>query len=188
MNVQSSHPPVFLAGDKIDLCPVRSEDAPLYARWINDEETANFLLWHKPITLEKEKAFLEEMVNADPAKTVHCAIWQKNPKVLIGNTSLMDIDPRHHFATLGIFIGKPYWNAGFGTEAMRMLVRYGFDSLNLHKIILYHWDFNHRAHRAYTKVGFQEVGRLRRHRYIGGQWRDEVIMDLLREDFRKNEE
>ena len=188
MKIQSLYPPVFLSGEKVDLCPLRVEDAPRYQEWINDKETAEFLFSHKPITLEKEKSLLETMVNTDPGKNVHCGIWRKESRELIGNTSLVNIEDRHRFATLGIFLGKPYWNAGFGTEAMRMLVRYGFDSLNLRKIVLHHWDFNHRGHRAYVKVGFREAGRLHEHRYIAGQWRDEVIMELMREDFRMGEE
>ena len=183
MNVPME-PAVFLEGSAINLCIVRRMDAPQYMQWLNDAETASFLSAHLPVTMEKELEFLDSMLNSDPAKNIILGIWHKETERLIGNIGLHNIHPRDHHAMMGIFIGcKELWGKGLGREAMILLLRYCFDTLNLQKVWLEHWDHNQRGHRAYVAAGFKEVGRLRRHRFVSGAWRDQVVMDILREEF-----
>ncbi len=177
-------PMPFLKGKRVTLCPVRMQDAEQYARWLNDRETADLLMYHVPITVEREKSVLEEM-SADPGeKQVHLAIWLNAPQRLIGNTSLFQINPRDLHAQTGIFIGdKSCWNKGLGTEAMRLLLEYGFTSRNLRKVMLSCFGHNLRAKAAYEKLGFQEVGRYKEHRFVQGEYVDMILMEVFRERF-----
>lgn len=87
-------------------------------------------------------------------------------------------------ALFGISIYDPQdWGKKFGREAARLLVKYAFNVLNLNRIELEVLDNNERALRCYHAVGFREVGRKRKSRYTNGEFRDEVIMDLLREEW-----
>ena len=86
---------------------------------------------------------------------------------------------------LGIAIGeKEYWGQGYGTEATRLLVDYGFNLLNLNSIMLGAFVFNERAIACYKKVGFKEIGWRRQARIIGGQKYDVLLMDILAEEFQ----
>jgi RimJ/RimL family protein N-acetyltransferase len=97
---------------------------------------------------------------------------------------LFNIDLVNRSAMLGIVIGeKAYWGKGYGQEALRLLLDYGFNLLNLHSIMLGVFAFNQRAIAAYRRVGFKEIGRRRQNRMIAGKWYDAVLMDMLDSEF-----
>jgi RimJ/RimL family protein N-acetyltransferase len=78
---------------------------------------------------------------------------------------------------------KNYWNQGYGQEATRLLLDYGFNLLNLNSIMLGVFSFNQRAIKAYRRVGFREIGLRRQARIINGQKYDVLEMDILAEEF-----
>jgi RimJ/RimL family protein N-acetyltransferase len=83
-----------------------------------------------------------------------------------------------------MFIGdEKHRNDGYGTEALKLAVGFGFDVLNLNNIELKVYDFNERAAKSYLKVGFKEYGRRRQAYYLNGEYHDVICMDILREDF-----
>jgi RimJ/RimL family protein N-acetyltransferase len=85
---------------------------------------------------------------------------------------------------VGIFIGeKSYWNRGYGEEALRLLMDYAFNLLNLNNLMLNVYAFNSRAINCYKKIGFKEVGRRRQARRIQGKSYDIIYMDILAEEF-----
>lgn len=177
-------PVTFLAGERISLCPLRREDAYQYTVWLNDEEVSQFLLMHLPLTVEAELEILDRMLTQKVDEGLVLGIWLGKPRKLIGGVGLHEIHQRDRHAELGVFIGeKEQWGKGLGPEAMRLLTRYGFETLNLRKILLRHYNHNNRGRAAYEKLGFQEVGRLKEHRWIAGAWRDEIVMELFKEAF-----
>ncbi len=97
----------------------------------------------------------------------------------IGGCGLRFLNLRNRSANLGIWIGKPHWNHGYGTDAVRTLCRFAFRHLNLHRIDLHVYATNPRAIRSYEKVGFQQEGTLREAQFVGGQHVDEYVMGLL---------
>ena len=176
--------PVFIAGERLFLSPIRVVDSPRYVDWLNDPEIADNLLVLRPLTLLKEEGMIERMSKADPTESIVVGIWQKEPQRLIGGLGLHDVSQRHQFAEIGVFIGeKNLWGQGYGPEAMRLLISYAFNTMNLRKITICYFERNTRAGRVYTKIGFKECGRYRAHRFIDGKWWDEVIMELFRENF-----
>lgn len=90
-------------------------------------------------------------------------------------------------ATLGIFIeDKEYLSKGYGTEAIRLLLDYGFNYMNLHSIKLHLMSFNERALKCYKKCGFKETGRIRENRFINGKYYDTIAMDILESEFSES--
>lgn len=73
---------------------------------------------------------------------------------------------------------------GYGREAVRLLVAYGFRYLNLYSIRLWVHGFNERARRAYLAAGFREAGRLRGATLFDGQRYDRILMEITRDDVR----
>ena len=100
----------------------------------------------------------------------------------IGGCDLGPRYPRVRSAILGIWIGKPFWGQGYGTDAVRTLSRFGFQEMNLQRIRLMVREGNPRAKAAYEKVGFKEEGRLRRATFVEGKYEDMIEMGLLAED------
>ena len=76
---------------------------------------------------------------------------------------------------MGLFIGdKSCWNKGYGTEVMRLLLRSGFETLNLNRIFLRVDEANKGGIRAYEKAGFVHEGRLRQAVFRDGEYRDDA--------------
>ena len=104
---------------------------------------------------------------------------------LIGNIGLMDIDHINRKAEVGLFIGEPENRSmGYGTEALRLILKYGFETLNLHNIMLHVHSDNQRAIACYNKVGFHEFGCRREAIYKNGSYFDLVHMEILDIDYR----
>ena len=173
-----------LLGDRIYLSPRRIEDAEKFAEWMNDFEVTDYTGRSGQImSLQGEKKYLEG--NPNPEATFSIITLEDDK--LIGTVGLERIDHIHRTATLGIFIGdKEYLSKGYGTEAIRLLLDYGFNYMNLHSIKLDLLSFNKRALKCYKKCGFRENGRIRENRFINGNYYDTISMDILENEFTES--
>jgi RimJ/RimL family protein N-acetyltransferase len=173
-----------ISGEKCFLSPVSSEDGELWARWVNDLEVALPLGGeaHTVYPLERMRAEAQEAVQrGDPVFTI---VDQESGQPL-GRILLFNLDSVNRSAMLGIFIGeKDFWKRGYGAEALRLILDYGFNLLNLHSIMLGVFAFNERAIRSYHKAGFREIGRRREARIVAGKAYDVVFLDILEDEFR----
>ena len=138
-----------LVGERIYLSPINTEDVEIFTEWLSDFETTDYLgRSGELITLEKEKKYLEEISNSEAAFVI---VTLKEDK-MIGIIHLERINAINRTATLGIFIGdKEYRSKGYGTEAIRLILDYGFNYLNLNNIKLDLMEFNERALKCYKK-------------------------------------
>lgn len=170
-----------LVGDRIYLSPRNPEDYEKFAEWLNDFETSDYTGYSaKLMSLPGEKEFLEQ--NNNPEATFSIITLDENK--LIGSVALENFDYINRTATLGIFIGdKDYRSQGYGTEAIRLVLEYGFKYKNLHNINLDLMAFNERALRCYIKCGFKEYGRRRNCKFINGKYYDQISMDILENEF-----
>jgi len=171
-----------LVGEMVYLSPISIEDVPTYCEWLNDLEVAgNLVIYHQQLVIAREKAILEDMMKND-AKMF--AIVDSATDKLIGNGSIFNINQRNNKADLGIFIGdKTYWNKGYGSDAVKLLLDFGFSILNLNNIMLEVFSYNERAIAAYKKAGFKTIGARRQAVQYAGQKYDEIYMDILAEEF-----
>lgn len=179
--------PVYnIIGETVALGPgSREEQIELFYR--GDNDFAITILAGDPLIPRQREAF-EAYYDRDAKEShpnwVGFLIYELSSGVPIGGISLRDIDLTIGIAELGISIGrKDYWGRGFGTEAITLLLDYGFTILGLHNVLLTTHAFNERALRSYRKVGFREIGRRREAMRIGDQRYDIVYMDLLRAEF-----
>lgn len=173
-----------IVGQKVALCPIEEKEIPLFQRWINDLIVSRYLSRPDIInTFEDEKKWFKKAVKSNDAATFSVVV--KRGGKTIGNTSLMKIDKVNGNAELGIMIGdKKYWGRGYGTEATKLMLDFGFNILRLHQIYLKVVAFNKRALKAYRKAGFKLVGRLRESRFFSGEYHDEYLMDVLDREFK----
>ena len=173
-----------LLGDNLYLSPINIEDAEKFVEWMNDFETTDYIgRSDQIITIEEEKKFLEEKSKEEATFEI---IRLKDDK-LIGIIELNQINHLKRKATLGIFIGeKDGRNKGYGTEAIKLILEYGFRYLNLNNIKLDLLEFNQRAYKCYQKCGFKEYGRRRKSNFINGKYYDTIEMDILEEEFKGN--
>lgn len=171
-----------LIGDRIYLSPRGIEDVQKYTEWMNDFNTTDYIARSAQIVnLESERKYLEKTSNEYGFFSI---VTLDNNK-LIGTISIENIDYLNRTAVLGIFIGDvEYRGNGYGTEAIQLILDYGFNYLNLNNIRLDLLEFNERALACYTKCGFKEYGRRRKCAFINGTYYDIISMDILSEEFK----
>ncbi len=103
---------------------------------------------------------------------------------LVGQCTLFRTDVRNRYGTIGIVIPAPRnRQRGYGTDALRILVNYGFKELNLHRLEIEVFAFNESAIRVYEKVGFKREVVKRQAVYRDGQYSDSLIMSILRQEW-----
>ena len=170
-----------LVGERIYLSPRSIEDLEKYTEWMNNFEVTDYTgRSHQIMTIEAEKRYLEENINEEAV----FAIVDIEKDKLIGSIGLHKVNHFKRTATLGIFIGdKDYRNKGYGTEAIKLILDYGFNYLNLNNINLDLLEFNERAFACYKKCGFKEYGRRRKSEFVDGKYYDRISMDILEEEF-----
>lgn len=185
--VQREQPPLNIAGERTALGPLSRELIPLYQRWFNSFELLRTLDRQlKPVSRDQVETWFDARTSGVQIGTVvvftiyECGTWRP-----IGNTALDNINLRDRTAEFGIFIGESELQGrGYGTEATRLMLDYGFTGLGLQNIMLRVWEYNTAGIRAYEKAGFREFGRRTRAHMLNGNWWDDIYMECLAEDFQ----
>ncbi|MCX7882683.1 MAG: GNAT family N-acetyltransferase [Brevinematales bacterium] len=170
----------LLEGTKVVLGPLTPDDAPIFTFWMNDLATTISLGATQQVWTETaEREFLQNMAK----NGYHFGIRRKDTMKLIGSCSFKNIHWQRQCAEIGILIGdKSERYQGYGTEAVQLLVEYGFRVLGLRNIMLSVYDFNKSALRCYEKAGFKKIGRRRNVIFLDGKYYDEILMDILPEE------
>jgi RimJ/RimL family protein N-acetyltransferase len=163
------------------------KDAECMARWNRNSEYQQLLdsgpsnLW----TVQQIREWIEKNYNDLYAFSIHTLADDR----IIGNVDLNGIQWTAGDAWVGIGIGEPeLWGKGYGREAMQLILRFGFEQLNLKRISLTVFEYNQRAYHSYLKLGFREEGRLRQWMQRGGERYDMIYMGILREEWESAKE
>ena len=172
-----------LIGDNIYLSPISLDDVEEYAEMVNDIKVSvglGYLSYTNIIDFESEKEFL---ISVKKEKMFAVRLLENDE--LLGNVGFKSVGEIHRTAEMGIMLGNPkYQRKGYGMEAINLLLDYGFSFLNLRNISLNVSEYNEVAYNLYKKIGFKEVGRLRKAVEIMGKTYDIIIMDMLKEEFQ----
>ena len=133
-----------------------------------------------------EEKWFDKHLAMDPneAEVLAIEILVGKDWVHIGNTGLHEIEPVHLAAEFGIFIGeKQYWNQGFGRKATLLMLKHGFEDLNLNRIYLYVYENNPRGITAYEAAGFKREGVMREAIYKNGSYINVILMSVLHSEW-----
>jgi RimJ/RimL family protein N-acetyltransferase len=170
----------LLAGERVRLRGVREDEVATLARWEMDAGRSVTLMDR---VAPQSEAAAKEMIakwSANEGDTLGFAIETLAGRaVLVGHVSVFSMRAKNRHATIGIAIGREHIGRGYGTDAMRVIVGYGFRELGLHRIELSVAEFNQAGIRAYEKAGFTVEGRRRESVLHDGRWYDHVLMSIL---------
>ena len=189
----------MIFSDRIRLRALERSDIPRFVAWFNDPEVIAGLPRVYPVSQADEEIWFDAMLKRPEAEhpmMIEVRVAGERPPqavsfppgvmpldvdwVPIGNCGFHAIDWRNRSVELGIAIGeKRFWNQGYGSEAMRLLVKFGFETLNLHRIWLRVLANNLRAIHSYEKVGFVHEGRMREAEFKNGSYADTLLMSIL---------
>lgn len=182
----------MIIGDQIRFRAIEKDDLPNFVKWLNDPEVKQGLSMIMPLSLAEEEKWFEELLKKSLYEKPLAIEIQPDPQVdewiFVGNCGLFGIDWQNQFAEIGIHIGeKGYWNQGFGTKAIRLILKHGFDNLNLHRLWLRVFENNPRAIRSYEKAGFTLEGKFRQAQYLDGKYVDVIIMSMLKSEWQEQQ-
>ena len=174
----------LLRGSSITLRALDPADLPVLAQWWSDPATS--LLQSNTVRPRPagaaEALFSTWSENKDPG-SVGFSIASTADGRLLGHLTLHGAVLPERAATLAIMIGPQFTGQGFGTDAVRTAVRYGFEQMGLNRLELRTLAVNARARAAYAKAGFVHEGQLRQSAYLAGAFHDQVVMGMLRQDW-----
>lgn len=176
----------LLTGQLVRLAAIDAEkDAEAFARWELESEYMRQLDSgpHRPHSVKRIKEGIEKEQNEDP-NTLAFSVLTLADDNLIGFVAFDGINWQHGDTFVAIGIGNPAFRGnGYGTDAMRVMLRYGFMELNLARVQLNTFSYNERAIKSYLRVGFVVEGQQRGMLLRDGQRWDFVYMSVLRDEW-----
>lgn len=181
--------PVTLRTERLVLRPFTLSDAPDVQHLAGEYDIASTTSIPHPYPDGVADEWIRShRKNLQEAKAVNLAIIKHDDNALIGSIGLLNIKLRGQQAELGCWIGKPYWKAGFATEATRAVIRYGFETLGLNRISGCHMTRNPASGRIFEKLGMKKEGILRQATRKWGKFEDIAVYGLLRSEFMEHNE
>lgn len=176
--------------ERIRLSSISNNDLPQLATWLSDfglQRLVNpgmSIPFNVDDLLNPEGWFQTDLKNE---KSRVFAIRTREDSVFIGTCAIVSINTFTHCAEIGINLANPdYRGKGYGGEVMSLLMRYGFEQLNLNRLNLRVMSFNTRAIRLYERLGFQHEVHEREVLFHDGKYFDQILMGILRSEWQEN--
>lgn len=183
-----AHKPT-LTGSRIQLRPFNDQAIEAMLQILQEPEV---LVKTGSVSSSDQKQDLDqEAVRAwysrrnDKKNRLDLAIYIPETDQYVGEVVFNEYDARNKSVNYRIAIGQGGRNRGYGTEATKLMVDYGFEQLGLNRIELEVLDFNARARHVYTSCGFVAEGRRRQAYLLDGQYHDAVLKSVLRSDWEE---
>lgn len=173
-----------IATQRLILRPFTLADAADVQRLANDPAVASTTL-HIPHPYPDGAA--EAWINTHQERWesglgIVCAITLRATSKLLGTISVLGISRDHLRGEMGYWLGAPYWNQGYTSEAAAALIRYCFDAMGLHRIQATHMVRNPASGRVMAKAGMRLEGTMRHYFRKAGRWEDVRLYAILSED------
>lgn len=170
-----------LIGEKVVLREYRQEDLSALRAWVNDTETTKYLggTYRRVQSWEETEEWLSRRLSGDAGGEGY-VIADKETMKYLGQIDLMMIDPIARKAEMAIVLSPAHQGKGYAKEAVRLLVNYAFQTMNLHKVHLKCAEKNERAVSLYKNAGFETEGVLRDDLFIDGEYQNTLIMSIIR--------
>ena len=170
--------------ERLTLCEQDEKYIPQMVALANEKEVSKMLSsMPYPYYAKDARGWIETAAKKYAEKTlISFAITNKQSGDYMGNIDLM-LSPEHNHATLGYWLGKPYWGKGVMSEAARAVMVYGFDTLKLRRLAAHHFHINPASGRVMEKAGMKLEGIRKAHFKKGENYLDIHDWGILREEF-----
>lgn len=151
----------------------------------SDPNYLQYYPWHNR-TINDAQAFVQKLIfwqREKPRLKFQLAVVLAEHDQLIGSCGVRMKQANSHQAELGYEIDPAYWGQGYATEAARKMLAFGFGELRLHRIWATCLLENVASARVLGKLGLQQEGRLREHRWMKGRWWDSLVFSILEQEW-----
>lgn len=136
-----------------------------------------------PWQMERVKAWTEKTSQRETTNDVFRFIIETLAGEAVGTLNTHTTNSRFGTFMYGLSIARPHWRKGYGSEAIRLTLRYMFDERRYQKVNAEVYSFNEPSMRLHERLGFRLEGRLRRMIFSGGVYHDALIYGLTRDEF-----
>lgn len=168
----------MLEDDKVYLVPIEYDDTDMIVKWRNQSFVRNKFIFRELFTREIHEHWMKTMVDTGNVKQF--IIYVKEGKQPVGTVYLRDIDKKNMRAEYGIFIGEEkFIGKGIGSRSARLIIKYAFEELCLHKVMLKVFAKNEIAIESYKKAGFKTEGYFKDEVKIDGNYHDLIYMAVI---------
>lgn len=173
---------------KVQLRELTMDDVEDRYQWCLDREVTKHLNMpnkYPPFSRDETSHWIKMCINKTNGYEQKAIVTEEGKH--IGWVDLKNIDKLNKHAELGIAIGdKSYWGKGYGLAAMKEMLQWGFNELELNKIWLRVEVDNEKAIKSYIRMGYVEEGILRQDRLRDGEFVDRIRMSILKEEFHNS--
>lgn len=179
--------PTAIDGHRVLIRRLRPSDAEAYYQHVRDKEVVR---WTLEIPHPYPRSEATRVVNRarrewNAGREYNFGVELNKNGELLGEVRLLNVDWEHECALLAYWLGKAHWRQGYKTEAARLAVRFGFESLGLHRIEAYVFDKNQASARVLEKSGLQLEGRFRQRFLRYGHRHDRLQYGILRQEYER---
>ena len=167
-----------IQGQQIYLRPITVQDTELVVGWRNQEQVVRNFIYRKPVTIDDHMSWIENKVATGHVhQFVVCLCDDDTP---VGSVYLQKFEEENRKAESGVFLGNAdIKGKGIGTEAVMLLVKYGFDVLGLHKIVARVLAYNSASIRLHEKAGYVQEAYLKDELFLDGRFEDLIFFGAI---------
>lgn len=176
----------MIRGKQVALRSIDRKDLPILMKWRNRSEFRRYFREYRELNLDMQERWFQNTVLGDK-NTIMFSIVDEKSETLVGCCGLCYIDWLNRNAELSLYIGheNSYIDLDhyYAEDACRLLLTYGFEQINLHKIWAEIYDFDAKKEALFHKFLFRKDGVLREHHFSDGKWCDSIIWSILQKDY-----
>lgn len=175
---------IRLLGDRLVLREFVVTDENAVHSYASDPVATQFMEWG-PNSIDATRTFLREAMGQAGTPTrrgFDLAVVDIQSQTLIGAAALSVTNTDHRRGEIGYVLHPDFWSKGLATETARLLLRFGFEQLQLRRISATCHPDNHASARVLQKAGLVFEGRMRRHLFVRGTWQDSLLYAAISED------
>jgi ribosomal-protein-alanine N-acetyltransferase len=156
------------------------QDVFAYGR---DPEVSKYTLWDAHRTVDEARLYLNDVVSAQQQGLPHpWGIVEQATKKVIGTIGYGDVKAEHGRCEVGYVLARPSWGKGYATEALREVLLFGFDEMQMNRIEARCFEANTASARVLEKAGMSFEGLLRQHIFAKGGFQTLRQYAVLAED------
>jgi RimJ/RimL family protein N-acetyltransferase len=173
----------MLKGNVTGLRAIERKDLSQLMEWRNQPSFRKYFREFRELNSSKQELWFDKLVMNDP-NTMMFSIVDIETSELLGACGLCYIDWQNRNADFSIYIGKDhlYIDSKYAVDAAKIMIKYGFEELNLHRFWSEIYDFDEAKKQFFQTLGFTLDGQFRQTHWTEGRWCDSLFFSLLPTD------
>ena len=172
----------MLEGRYVDLRQIEESDLPELRDWRNSHYIRAYTREFRPLNILNQKNWFESLLT--DRSNIMFAIEKKEDEAVVGCCGLTYINWKEGHGEISIYIGDQNWQEkGYATDALQLLLKYGFCELRLHRIYAIIFGYNEASIKFFEKNRFKLEGRHREARFWDGKFHDELVYGILEDEY-----